>query len=228
MKAIRIALLAGAVIAAGLSAAQASPTNLVVNGDFEVPAGIVPAAGYYTIGAGAHSVPAGFGWTVPVNNVDIVSYAGAYGGNQPAGGGGNYFLDLVGTGGTGSIAQTLNLAAGTYQLSFSYANNPFSTSTASATVADLTVALNGAILHNTSTRSDLNWTPYTLIFTVAPDAAGLSALSFTETVGNNGGGVFLDNVSVTAVVPEPATWTLLLAGLAGLGVWARRRRRLPA
>jgi MYXO-CTERM domain-containing protein len=37
-----------------------------------------------------------------------------------------------------------------------------------------------------------------------------------------GGGRYLENI---AAIPEPGTWALWLAGLAGLGVMRARRRR---
>ena len=37
----------------------------------------------------------------------------------------------------------------------------------------------------------------------------------------------LDNITVTAAVPEPATWALLCAGFIGVGIM-RRRRAMPA
>ena len=63
------------------------------------------------------------------NNVDIVnaiySGAAAYEGNQ--------YLDLVGYGTTGAIAQGFATTPGrTYDLTFAYANNPWSTPSASA------------------------------------------------------------------------------------------------
>ena len=66
---------------------------------------------------------------------------------------------------------------------------------------------------------------------------GLSIIDFASTAVKNNGpaaGTPIDNVGSTAgplfgsgiggVVPEPATWTLLLGGFGAVGVMARRRR----
>ena len=42
--------------------------------------------------------------------------------------------------------------------------------------------------------------------------------------GGGNAGVFLDNVSVTGGVPEPAAWAMMLIGFSGLGALLRRRR----
>jgi hypothetical protein len=39
---------------------------------------------------------------------------------------------------------------------------------------------------------------------------------------------FLDGVSLTAAVPEPATWGMMIIGLGAMGVAARRRRQVLA
>jgi hypothetical protein len=55
---------------------------------------------------------------------------------------------------------------------------------------------------------------------ITRDTADIGALSF------KGGSVVLDNFSVSAPIPEPGTWALMLAGLAGLaGLRARRQTR---
>lgn len=48
-------------------------------------------------------------------------------------------------------------------------------------------------------------------------------------IQNNGGGFELDNVTVgSAIVPEPETWALMIAGFALVGIGMRRRRLTPA
>ncbi|QXQ08678.1 PEPxxWA-CTERM sorting domain-containing protein [Sphingosinicellaceae bacterium] len=39
---------------------------------------------------------------------------------------------------------------------------------------------------------------------------------------------FLDGVSLTAAVPEPATWGLMLVGFGAVGITARRRSNVVA
>jgi hypothetical protein len=36
--------------------------------------------------------------------------------------------------------------------------------------------------------------------------------------------LIIDNVSVSAAVPEPSTWAMMLIGFAGLGIMSRKRR----
>ncbi|WP_395138983.1 PEP-CTERM sorting domain-containing protein [Schlegelella aquatica] len=49
-----------------------------------------------------------------------------------------------------------------------------------------------------------------------------TALVHLQGLGPNGE----DSLKVTTMIPEPSTYALLLAGLAGTGLWVRRRQRL--
>jgi hypothetical protein len=210
--------LRGAVVTAAMFASSASfAANLIQDGGFESPN--IGAIWYQTF-----TTPFD-GWTP--TNVDIVSSLGAPGG-APAYEGVQY-LDLVGTAldgtelSTGTISQTFATVAGrTYTLSFAYANNPWSTSTASASIS--VDGLSDAVTHNTSSAGDLNWSTYTNTFVATSSSA---TLTFNETVGSNNGGVLLDGVSV-AGVPEASTWAMMLAGFAGLSFLGFRARRTLA
>jgi hypothetical protein len=206
------ALAAGLITSAGASAA----TNLVTNGGFESAANGIASGStttYYNIGPAPadHSVPADFGWNVTTNNVDIISYQ-AYG-PAPANGG-SYGLDLVGYGSTGAISQTINTVTGLkYNVSFDYSSNPG--------IIDPTaiVTFNGATVG--SVTGGTGWQAFNGVFTGtgSPDT-----FAFSETFGGNNGGVFLDNISISAV-PEPSTWAMLLLGFGAIGWTMRSNRR---
>jgi Protein of unknown function (DUF642) len=211
-------LRAAVALATTLAASASFAANLVQDGGFETPD--IGDAWYQTF-TSPFPIPVD-SWNP--SNVDIVSSLGAPG-NAPADQGLQY-LDLVGTGldgtelSTGMISQTFGTVAGqTYTLSFAYANNPWSTSTASASVS--VDGLSGSVTHDTSTTTDLNWLIYTNMFVATSSSA---TLTFMETVGANNGGVLLDAVSVTGV-PEASTWAMMLAGFAGLSVLGYRARR---
>ena len=194
-------------------AAPAFAAEHIVNGGFEAT-GFGGTGGYYNLGGAAadHAVPADFGFAVPVNNVDIVAN-GVYGPSYAFGGA--YALDLVGYGSTGAISQTFNTLAGkTYTVSFAYAKNNGIT----APTAD--VLVDNAVIGSVTGTGQ--WQVFTTSFvgTGAPTTFAIS-----ETFGGGNAGVFLDNVSVTGSVPEPATWGLLLAGFGMVGIAARGRKR---
>ncbi len=213
------ALVVGTLLAGFAVPALAVSTELVTNGGFE-NSGFGGTTSYYNIGGpGAdHAVPAGFGFAVPVNNVDIV----ANGVFAPAlATGGKYNLDLVGYGSTGAIVQFFTTRPGAkYTLSFDYAeNNGVDGATAiafSGNGTDATIAATHAWQHYTGTL-------------IGSTRGGLDGIAFNETYGANNGGVFLDNISVTGnTVPEPAAWALMVAGFGLVGAATRCRRSFAA
>jgi hypothetical protein len=205
------------ILVAGLTATLSAPAlaanNLIVNGGFEANPGIT--AGYYNVGpsgSGAdNSIPAGFGWSVPTNNVDIIAYQ-SY---SPAPvNGGSFGLDLVGYGSTGEIAQSFSTVGGkTYNVNFVYAANPGF----NGAMAD--VLVNGAAIGSVTGTAN-SWQTFTGSFI---GTGGMVTFAINETFGGANGGVFLDNVSVTTV-PEASTWVMMLVGFAGLGFAGYRRK----
>ena len=213
-----VKLLPSIIMAATFFASTPTQAAIISNGSFEFPS--IGAATSLTIPVG--SEPIGFGWTVTTNSVDIISN-GLFG-STGAVYDGIRALDLIGNGGTGGISQLFSTTADTqYMLSFAYANNPFSTSTASATVTLLDGAnplLSQSITHNTSINSNFDWTLFSARFTGTGNPV---TLAFNNTVGRNDGGIFLDAVSVSAV-PIPAAFWLFGSGLATLFLRSRHRR----
>lgn len=70
-----------------------------------------------------------------------------------------------------------------------------------------------------------NWADYTLSFSgVAKTVLFIGAVSNPGPTGMVLGDFFVDNLNVVTAVPEPATVAMMLAGFAGVGVAARRRR----
>lgn len=209
MKNLKIALFGLSIICA---TAQASAAELVSNGGFE--SNTVTGSATNTFSRASQGLT---GWTIGVNNVDLVSnllWAPASGVNS---------LDLNGTK-KGEIHQALNTVVGqTYQLSFDLAGNflgGLNTKNLSVNVGS-----NGLYSFNTTgrTATTMGWTNYVTTFIASTAQTNLSFSSNTSGTY----GPALDNISVTAV-PEPETYAMLLAGLGLMGAIARRRNQSKA
>lgn len=203
---LKIKKLAAIAALAALAPLAHASSELIVNGGFESAANAF-SGNFVTLGSGLD------GWTINAGTVDLIhSYW------QPAGG--SYSLDLNG-GSAGTISQSFaTTVGGTYNVSFSLAGNHDGGGDKTITVGvtdphSFSFALAG------SSRSAMGWQTESFSF-VATSA--LSTLTFAGNPANTYYGAALDNVSVTAAVPEPETYAMLLAGLGLVGAIARRRR----
>jgi PEP-CTERM motif len=190
--------LATLTLAAAAAAAQAAP---IYADDFDAN----PVA--------LNTAPAG--WTVSNGTVDIIgtNFSGSSYDFLPGHGA---YIDLDGsTGQSGLLGTLVSLTGGVqYTASFDLAGSQRG-STETGTVMFGTNSLEYVI------DSAAGFATRSIVFT--PAASGLYALSFQNAGGDNVGAL-LDNVSVTAAVPEPGTYALLAIGLVAVGAVARRRR----
>ena len=185
-------------------AVSAQAVNLIQNGSFET--GTDPG-GFHTVLAGQGDIT---GWTVGGHSVD---YIGTYWNAQD----GSRSVDLSGND-RGKIGQWVNLAAGTYTLSFWLSGNPDNNGQPSPKLTELWV---GGVLQNTYSSPLIPvYQQYSFNFSTA---GGNTFIEFAEASGNLGAGnaygAVIDNVSLEAV-PEPFTMGL---GLAAAGAFVRRR-----
>lgn len=211
MKFLTIAAAVAALALSGAGAAQAAVS--IANGSFEV--GPVPGA-FTTLFAGDTSIT---GWTVGGDSID---YIGSYW--QP--GDGHRSLDLAGNG-PGSISQLLTgLNTGSfYDVSFLLAGNPDGGGATKVAVA----TANGVqsqtfnFVQAPNTKTNMGWVAQTYRFQAL---ASTATLSFAADPGAGAYGAALDNVGISAAVPEPATWAMMIMGFGGMGTLLRRRRTL--
>ena len=228
-------------IALALAAASpAAAVNLITNGNFEAGS----YAGWTT------NVESG-----SIGNVQIEAYDGvsplsgfAY---QANAGGGQFFSITDQTGpGAYSLTQSFTLASATrVTISFDhFANdstrNPinngrlYSTGANQNAIVDL---LTGSASAFTTAGGDIiagfygpgadagpnpnPWASYSSTLTLA---AGTYQIRFAQADNRGFFQQGVDNVLVTAAIPEPATWAMLIGGFGLVGVAARRRRQVLA
>lgn len=129
---------------------------------------------------------------------------------------------------TGPVSQTIkNLKIGnTYTLTFDYAFGQ-QTGFSGPTQQSLGETLGGQSWDsgtvNVANHDFTGWTQVTQTFTATSTTATLSFLAAsTPQVPPF---AMISNVSLTGV-PEPAVWSMMILGMAGLGGLARRRRAL--
>ena len=206
-----------AVLLCALS--PAAQANLLTNGSFEV--GPVPGT-FVNLTGGSTAIT---GWTVTGTTIDYV-------GSLWEASDGSRSLDLDGSIGwphtNGGVAQSFATMPGmAYVVSFDLAGNPYNT----PTIKPMRVAAAGQsqdFTFDSTGRSVVNmgWLAQSWSFTAVAAMTTLEFRSLTQ-APQIGWGAALDNVSVS-VVPEPAGWALMLAGMALLGGLSRRSVRLAA
>ncbi|MFM2347645.1 MAG: hypothetical protein RL654_2398 [Pseudomonadota bacterium] len=193
---MRNSILSAAVALLAIGAtAGAQAQNVIANGDFELS----------NVATGGFESFANLGWS----NVQWGSYSGT-----------SSIVDVAGdqaarvNGGDAIWAAFQVSAAGDYQLSFD-------------TVGDGYYAL-----YNASTNTALNLDFLSNVAETAVSSAvytlnttDVYRLYFGSTVlpPTFSNSLTIDNVSVAAVVPEPETYAMMLAGLGALGLMSRRR-----
>ena len=156
------------------------------------------------------------GWTVSDGTVDVDGTGFVH--NEMPGNG--HYVDLDGsTKRAGVLSNSFTAGAGgIYTLSFDLAGNQRGWG------SDTVEVMFGTTRQTYVIGESDPITTRTLIF--APTTSGVYGLSFHNLGGDNRG-AFLHQVTVSAV-PETDTYAMLLAGLACVGLVARRRERRDA
>lgn len=208
----RIIAIATALVGAQ---AHAAAVNLISDGGFDIGA----TNNNYSYANGFHGTMTGKGspWTF-TDASGVANHASAWGGlasiDTVA------FIQSYGgfTSNTPTVTQSFSSNASSYIVTFDLAQRP-------GNRESLQVTLDGQVLSGgllTPASSAVSSYSYTV--------SGLTGSNHTlqfKGVNNSGAydsSLFLDNVSVTAAVPEPETYAMLMAGLAMVGVVARRRK----
>lgn len=177
------------------------------------PAGI-NFCGQYNAGNGGIT-----GWTISGSSVDMVGPLGWTASD------GSWSIDLNGVG-PGILLQTFDTVAGaSYLVTFDIGGNFYGGSTTkigSVTAGSSSLSL--SFDDTLSTVSNMGWISKSFTFVATGSS---TTLRFSSDMSGSAG-LALDNVSVTAAVPEPETYAMLIAGLGLLGFAARRRKQLRA
>ncbi len=219
---MKLKLLMAGVLAALTTAGSANAaTELVVNGGFTGSIG----RGVATVSTVSATQIAG--WTVLTNYVDWSNSA------WQSSDGDGYSLDLIGGFGRGVIAQTIATQAGqTYNLTFDISGNPDMYRDAGRFI---TVSAGGAeigatqyVLSSANSRQNMLWTSRSMSFVATGAFTQIVFTGTSDDPANCCWGAALDNVSVMAAVPEPATWAMMIIGFGAVGSMVRTSRRRNA
>ena len=210
IKAVSAAIVFGTLAITGT--AQAA---IVADGGFEIQGA---ALGYTCsmISGGGNQCAAGAwsgsGHQAGINLNDGQNFAG----NNPDG---SYYAFLQSlNGSTSSIFQNVTVTAGDYVVSWLAGGR-----TNYSGPVNYTVSLGNQIYSGGLTQAQ----PFTATSAIVTLAAGTYTLAFSAHTNSGDNSALIDKVSIdkviTAAVPEPATWVLMIAGFGMIGATMRRR-----
>jgi len=197
-------LIKSAALVALLSAgsAFAAPVELLVNGGFE--------ANHQSAGTWANYDNL-TGWTGGSHGIELrnnVAGVAAQGVN---------FVELDTTHNS-SMTQSVQTVLGQhYTLTFQFEDRP------GVAISSQGLSVDWGGVEIAHVNNSLNGTWETRTYSLIGDGSAMK-LKFIATGTSDSYGSSLDNVSLTAAVPEPETYAMLLAGLGLVGVVARRRK----
>lgn len=164
----------------------------------------------------------GTNWNVTGGSIDLVD-SGTF--SITCAGGGGRCVDLIGTldgGATSGQLTSIDLALnpGRYTLAFDYSGNQ-----RGAEDSSFNAAISGGLLSEnigplSGADGNTAFGSFLQEFTVT--TAGNYNIVFTQSAGTQNVGNLIDNVSLN-VVPEPATWAMMIAGFGLVGGAMRRR-----
>jgi choice-of-anchor C domain-containing protein len=213
---MKIRMLAAAIAPLAILTSNPAAAAAFVNGSFESSTCGAGAGGFATVSAGNNCIT---GWTVASGSVDYINgYWQAKDGVAS--------IDLAGNN-PGTISQAFDTVAGQlYSVDYWLSGNPDGGDLAKFGVVS---AINGSLIGSATflgikggSRDDMNYLPWNFTFRATGPTTTLSFAS-NPSAGNFYGAA-LDSVSVSAAVPEPATWALMLVGFGAIGFGMRRRR----
>jgi len=208
-----------------ISSVAAAAPDLLTNGSFESP--LVPVGSFTNFGSGSTAIT---GWSVVGPQASVVSGSFASECCKFPAADGAQWLDLTGdlSNQLEGVEQSVATVAGkTYDLSFEV-GNVFDPRGIYGTTSTVDVMVNGTSIGTftnscTTCTGALTWQSFSTSF-VASGATTLVEFLNQDPTSDNSNGldkVVLTGAAVTA--PEPAALGLLALGLAGVGLFRRRR-----
>lgn len=199
--------------AAALFVAAGAHAAVIYNGSFEAP---TTAAANGSSGTYAYPNMTVDGWTYAgAGLIDGDTATPWFGGSPPQGYVGDQYAFVQST---GTLSQTFSTGHGLFRLSWLEGSRPYFGGYDG--VQSYQVILDNAVLATFGpTPNGQNFMSRSLVGPVL--AAGSHTLTF-KGLSSSDNTVFIDRVA--GVVPEPATWAMMLLGFFGLGAAIRRRR----
>jgi choice-of-anchor C domain-containing protein len=193
-------------------------TNTFSDGDFSPGPTNPNGSGFQTYNAGQTFGTAGV-WSVISGSIDLI---GTYW-NPPPTTPNGFSVDLNGNT-PGAISQTFNLSPGSYTVGFYLSGNPDGGPSPKTVEVTLGSGTDPSFTYDATINGNHNLTYVQQTFTQSV-GGGLVTLSFFGDPNAGAYGPVIGDVTVTAAVPEPSTWAMMILGFCGLSFMTYRRKR---